>query len=257
VTASAAPAAAGAGERPAVPRDLGTAGGYRVWGLDAGETGGPELRFVGRDATRPGRPARRPPAAEVLRAVGGDAAPQLVAGLRQVHSPRVLEARHGGVRGEGDALITRRAGLALCVVTADCVPVLIAAGDWIAAVHAGWRGLVGGVIGAAVDRLVEAGAGEPASWRGWIGPAIGECCYEVGPEVAERVAAASSPRVVVPVAGANPRLDLVAAAAHQLAAAGVPHAWLLRCTRCDDASLWSYRRHGAAAGRNLSFIWKP
>jgi polyphenol oxidase len=257
VTAGAAPAAAAAGGRPAAPRDLGTAGGYRVWGLGAGETGGPELRFVGRDVTRPDLPAHRPPAAEVLRSVGGGAAPHRVAGLRQVHSQRVVEARHGGVCGDGDALITGRAGIALSVVTADCVPVLIAAGDWIAAVHAGWRGLVGGVIGAAVDRLRAAGAGEPSSWRAWIGPAIGECCYEVGPEVAERVAAASSPRVVVPVAGANPRLDLVAAAAHQLAAAGVPHAWLLRCTRCDDASLWSYRRHGEAAGRNLSFIWRP
>ena len=252
-------AAAAPEGRPPVPRDLGEIGGYRAWG-STGVDSGVRVRFAGRHADAPDpspeRPARRPSPAEVLRAAAAGEAPAEVAGLRQVHSPRVLEARQGGLCGEGDALITDRAGLALSVVTADCVPILVAAGDWIAAVHAGWRGIAGGVVGATVERLREAGAGDPASWRAWIGPAIGACCYEVGPEVAERVAAATRGGVVVPVAGANPRLDLLAAAAHQLAAAGVPHTWLVRCTRCDDAALWSYRRHGKAAGRNLAFIWK-
>ena len=243
------------GGRPAVPRDLGEVGGYRVW---AAAGGGAEVRFVGRHRGAV-LPAERPTPAEVLAAVAGAAgagAADAVATLRQIHSAEVLEADRGGLCGEGDALVTDRAGLALSVVTADCVPVLIAAGPRVAAVHAGWRGIVAGVVPATVERLRAGGAGETGTWSAWIGPAIAECCYEVGDEVAERVAAVSSPDVVVPVAGGNPRLDLVAAVRHQLAAAGVPVTWMVRCTKCDEASLWSYRRDGAATGRNLAFIWK-
>jgi len=62
----------------------------------------------------------------------------------------VLPAEASGLQGEGDALISERDGLALCVVTADCVPVLLAGPDGLAAVHAGWRGIAGGVIPAAL-----------------------------------------------------------------------------------------------------------
>ena len=85
--------------------------------------------------------------------------------LRQIHSARVVEGAAGHC-GEGDALVTRDPRLALRVVTADCVPVLLASETAIAAVHAGWRGLAAGVIGAAVERL-----GEPGSTKaGPCGP---------------------------------------------------------------------------------------
>ncbi|KAB2959206.1 MAG: polyphenol oxidase family protein, partial [Thermoanaerobaculia bacterium] len=104
--------------------------------------------------------------------------------LRQVHSARVLEAAAGAC-GEGDALVTGRAGVAATVATADCVPVLLAVPGAVAAVHAGWRGVVAGVVPAALERVRE--RGDLARAVAWIGPSIGPCCYEVGEEVAAQV----------------------------------------------------------------------
>jgi YfiH family protein len=176
--------------------------------------------------------------------------------VKQVHSAIVLSADGPGRAGEGDAVITRETGLALSVVTADCVPVLVAAGGWIAAIHAGWRGIAAGVVQATVERLRAEGAG-PAR-TAWIGPAIGGCCYEVGPEVAEAVAAASTPDAILAWPGsARPHLDLLHAVRTQLEAAGLTDVHpLVACTRCDTARLHSYRRDGNAAGRNLAVIWK-
>ena len=135
---------------------------------------------------------------------------------------------------------------------------LISAGEWIAAVHAGWRGIVAGVVAATVRRLAELGAADPAAWTAWIGPAIGGCCYEVGSEVAEQVAAASTTDAVLAWPDATkPHLDLARAVLAQLTAAGVTDLHpLVSCTQCDRERLWSYRRDGTAAGRNVALIWK-
>jgi hypothetical protein len=195
---------------------------------------------------------------DVLRVVGAELP---VAWAKQVHSARVLVAREGRC-GEGDALVGGE-GLALSVASADCVPLLIAAGPRVAAVHAGWRGIEAGVIPAAVARLVadaEAAGddADPAAWSAWIGPAIGPCCYEVGPEVADRVAAASSDEAIVPRPGGRPHLDLPIAALAQLVRAGLgtvrPTLW---CTRCEPDRLHSYRREGPTTGHNLAFVWRP
>ena len=170
--------------------------------------------------------------------------------LEQVHSADVLEAQ-SGLNGPGDALVTTRSELALAVVTADCVPVLLAGGGGIAAVHAGWRGLAGSIVPAAVGRL----ECEPEAMEAVIGPAIGPCCYEVGPDVADRVRAASSDDVVHGGRRERPHLDLVAAAREQLVRSGVDRIRAINvCTRCDER-LWSYRRDGPGAGRNLAAIW--
>ncbi len=213
-------------------------GGHPVW---SDREGGVEVRFVGRgpDASR-----RR-----ILRAAAGR--PLDLAWLEQVHSARVREARPGPC-GRGDALVTRRTGLALAVAAADCVPVVVAGPGRLAAIHAGWRGIAAGVVPRAVERL----GGEASELAAWIGPAIGPCCYEVGDDVAERVEAASGPRAVRAGARGRPHLDLPAAVAAQLAACGVHEASpLATCTRCHPELLWSYRRDGAAAGRNLTFAW--
>lgn len=180
------------------------------------------------------------------------AAPQ-VAWAKQVHSAQVLPAAAPGLQGEGDALISEHEGLALCVVTADCVPVLLAGPDGLAAVHAGWRGIAGGVIPATLANRTGLDR-----WTAWVGPAIGACCYEVGPEVAEQIAAASDSSVVLSRGpGQQPHLDLHAAVRHQLTAAGVGEVICVPgCTRCDSERLWSYRREGARAGRNHAFIWR-
>ncbi len=215
------------------------AGSTWVWQAQRGDV---EVRFTGRG------PAHEREA--VLRAVA-PAAPA-VAWAKQVHSAVALPARPGAC-GEGDALFTEEAGLALSVATADCVPILIAGPAGLAAVHAGWRGIAAGVVPATLEKL----QGRPAEWTAWIGPAIGACCYEVGEDVAEQVAAASGSGIVTINPGGQHHLDLPGAARCQLQTAGIGEVIVLpRCTRCDEATLWSYRREGKRAGRNLAFIWR-
>jgi len=187
---------------------------------------------------------------EVLSRITGRQRP--VSWARQVHSARVLAARPG-MCGEGDALVSGGDDVALSVVTADCVPVLLAGPAGIAAAHAGWRGIAAGVVGATVAAM----AGDPASCIAWIGPAIGSCCYETGPDVADQVAAASDPAIVTPGPAGRPHLDLQQAVRRQLQDAGVRQIQVLPlCTRCEAASLHSYRRDGKAAGRNHAFIYR-
>ncbi|HWN43207.1 MAG TPA: polyphenol oxidase family protein [Thermoanaerobaculia bacterium] len=201
-----------------------------VWSDRRGDV---EIRFTGR-----GPAGERQ---EILARVEPDAPP--VAWARQIHSATVLPA-HPGHCGEGDALLGDAPDLALSVVTADCVPVLLAGPNGLAAVHAGWRGLVGGVIPATLERL---GIVEAA----WIGPTIGPCCYEVGEEVAEQFPA----EAVVPGPADRPHLDLVAAARQQLK--GIEEVRTVAiCTRCAADRLYSYRREGKGVGRNVAFIWR-
>ena len=213
------------------------AGPYPCW---RGEREGVEARFVGRgpDADREA----------TLAAIGeGGLA---VAWTKQVHGAALREAAPGGC-GEGDALATAATGLALAISTADCVPVLLASPRRIAAVHAGWRGLAAGVLAPAIAAL-----GDPSAIHAWIGPAIGQCCYEVGDEVAAAVVGATTAEVARPGPRGRPLLDLAAAARCQLEAAGVGSvALLVSCTRCDPR-WWSYRRDGKGAGRNLAFVWR-
>ena len=153
--------------------------------------------------------------------------------------------------GQADALTTGSNRLALSVATADCVPVVVAGERSLATIHAGWRGLAGGVVANVVS-----GLSEPATaLRAWIGPAIGACCYEVGDEVAREVAAASAATVRHETA-TRPHLDLTAAAEIQLKREGIGHIETLRiCTRCHPEWLWSYRLDRDQAGRNWTFAW--
>lgn len=232
------------GDVPGIPGPE-LAGGHWVWRSRRGPA---HVVFAGRG------PAHERD--EVLRRIAGDRfpdAPADLAAARQIHSATVLPAQ-AGFCGEGDALWTDRAGLALSVITADCVPVVLAGPGGIAAVHAGWRGLVDGVIPATLRAL----SGPLPEWTAWIGPAIGACCYEVGEDVAEQVvAAAGDPAVAVPGPRGRPHLDLQAVARRQLESAGVGEVLALaRCTRCEAEKLFSYRREGKGAGRNIAFIWR-
>lgn len=171
--------------------------------------------------------------------------------LRQVHSDRVLAAKPG-LCGEADALVVEQEGLAAMVATADCVPIVVTGRHGATAIHAGWRGLAAGVVGAALERL-----GADAGAQAWIGPSIGPCCYEVGEEVAAAVAAASADEVILPGERGRPHLDLAGAAAWQLDRAGVARIrHVAACTRCRPEWLWSHRGDGAGAGRNLALVWR-
>ncbi len=149
---------------------------------------------------------------------------------RQIHSARVVEVQRdaSGPMGDADALVLRSPGAAL-VLTADCVPVLLAGEDGVAAVHAGWRGLSAGVIEEAAARL-------RSVWGAWVGPCVRACCYEVGAEVVAAFRASS-----LPVEGAD-RVDPASAAGAALARAGVTNAAVSGvCTACDPG-YFSYRR---------------
>jgi len=169
---------------------------------------------------------------------------------KQVHGATVLAGSQGHC-GDGDALITSQPQLPLSIATADCVPILLYGGGKIAAVHAGWRGLVAGIIGKTLDAM--AGAGQITAW---IGPAIGPCCYEVSPEVADAISASCDADIRRPGSGSRPHVDLLATTESQLSAAGVTGMERVPlCTRCETESLWSYRREGPLAGRNIAYAW--
>lgn len=208
----------------------------------AAESGTVRLNFLGRNTPR---------GADGLRH-HLEPQPEALGWLRQIHSNRVLEARPG-LTGEGDALFTSRENLALAIATADCVPVLLATHDRIAAAHAGWRGLVDGVLPATLARLAVAAKAVEA----WVGPAIGPCCYEVGDDVAGKLRAVGKAAAVTARPGRNPHVDLQAVALHQLRTLGIETIQRIDlCTRCNPDLLWSYRAQGEQAGRNWAIIWR-
>lgn len=177
---------------------------------------------------------------------------------KQVHGARVLDAigspssKHGE---EGDAILATTPGTTAAVRVADCVPVLIANVDsgHVVAVHAGWRGVVAGVVRAATTRLGD-GAKVAA-----IGPSIGSCCFEVGLDVAEAIArAAEDEGVIVERYGAaKAKVDLRRAVRAELRRAGLDDAAIEDvpgCTRCDADRFHSYRRDGDGSGRLIGVI---
>jgi hypothetical protein len=178
---------------------------------------------------------------------------------RQVHGSGVLVA--GGpetVATEADAVVTGAGGIAVGVVTADCVPVLLADREHrcAAAVHAGWRGAAAGVLEAAIMRLRDRFDVAPESLEAVIGPAVGPCCYAVGPEVSDAFRARTGETTAAAWSRRDGTLhvDLRAAVRSLLAAAGVTTAAIVGpCTACDRR-FCSYRRDGAGCGRQLSFI---
>jgi polyphenol oxidase len=201
----------------------------------------------------------------VARAAG---APLYVA--TQVHGAAIARVRVGdtpaelaGVRADG--LCSDRADVALAVFVADCIPAVVAdprTGAF-AAVHAGWRGTLAGVLPAAVRALAEHFGARAADLRVALGPAIGPCCFEVGPEVVEAFEAALPEAdalgvVVAPPAGAaKPRIDLKRANAILLERAGVPAASIdagPECTASDRARFFSFRRDRGATGQHIGFI---
>jgi hypothetical protein len=179
---------------------------------------------------------------------------------RQVHGTNVARVRAGDdptaiARIEADALITGDPEVTLGVFVADCIPAVVVdpRTGAVAAAHAGWRGTVAGVLPAVVRALAAEFGARPGDLRVALGPAIGACCFEVGPEVAREFetalgGAASAADVVMPsprgVAG-KWHVDLKAANRLLLARAGVdPDAVdaLTDCTCHDVARFFSYRR---------------
>ena len=170
------------------------------------------------------------------------------ASLRQVHGGNVLTATEPGRAGPGDALVTCTPGLPLAVMTADCVGVVLETDDAVGVAHAGWRGVVAGVVAATARRLEGLGRRPGPVLRAATGPLIGPCCFEVGPEVAGLF----HDRYVKSTGGMT-TVDLATAVRDQ-----VPQAewWSVEaCTRCDEG--WFSFRADRTEQRLATLGWIP
>lgn len=178
---------------------------------------------------------------------------------RQVHGTTVLAVgpdsdAAGCAATSADALVTTTRGVGLAVRVADCLPVLLAdpAAGVVAAAHAGRVGLAAGVLPATVERMRELGADRLTAW---IGPHICAGCYEV-PGAMRAEVAAGLPGAWATTTWGTPALDLGGAATVQLEAAGCRVVRVDPCTR-ETPGLHSYRRDGAASGRQAGIVWLP
>lgn len=183
--------------------------------------------------------------------------PQSPRWLHQVHGNRSLRLTceiHDGEL-EADAAFTSEPGVVLAILSADCLPILVCAddGNEIAAIHAGWRGLAGGVIESCIGRL----HGAPEKLSAWLGPAIGPQSYKVGDEVraafVERDASAQA--AFAPTRPGHWHCDLYTLARQRLAALGTTRISGGAFDTFADARFYSYRRDGVRSGRFASLIW--
>lgn len=170
--------------------------------------------------------------------------------VRQVHGATLVRARAldagagfadpASALGAADAIVTDAPGVAIAILTADCVPVVLAdpAGGTLAVVHAGWKGIVAGVIGEASRAF----AAEPLAA---IGPAVGPDHYEVGEDVADAIDAAVDGGAVAERDGPRPRIDLAATVERILRSLGVTQIERsASCTACEPERFFSHRRDG-------------
>ncbi|HKG39474.1 MAG TPA: polyphenol oxidase family protein [Conexibacter sp.] len=166
---------------------------------------------------------------------------------RQVHEAHVeRRATPDGALTEADGQATNAEGLAALVLTADCLPVALIGGRAAAMLHAGWRGLAGGVLENGVEALRALGDDGPL--QAAIGPGAGACCYEVGAEVHTAFGHDAQ----------RGTIDLKAIARERLEAAGVEATHDVGlCTMCSDPQLFfSHRRDGGITGRQAGITWR-
>jgi len=172
---------------------------------------------------------------------------------RQVHGARVRRASEppGPERPaeDEDGQATALRDAAALVFVADCLPVLLAAGGAVAAVHCGWRGLAGGIVEEGVLAMREVGAEGPVA--AVVGAGARGCCYEVGEEVLEHFEDVPGARV------GERNLDLPAVAAAKLAEAGVAEVHDVGlCTMCRNDVFFSHRADGGVTGRQAGVVWR-
>ncbi|HUH39874.1 MAG TPA: peptidoglycan editing factor PgeF [Castellaniella sp.] len=182
--------------------------------------------------------------------------------LQQVHGAEVYDAdgwQQPGTPPQADAAVTTRLGRPLAILTADCLPVVLADahGSVLGVAHAGWRGLVAGVLENTLDCMRRRAPGAQA-WRAWIGPAIGQAHFEVGPEVRDAFLA-QDPAQAMYFAGCAQSdrylADLAGIARHRLNRAGVVDIENSgHCTYRQCAYFYSYRRE-PRTGRQATVAW--
>ncbi len=178
--------------------------------------------------------------------------------LAQVHGTTVCDAGNRGKESPtADAAVSRSAGIACAVLTADCLPVLFSdrSGSAVGAAHAGWRGLAAGVLEATVDAM----RSDPSELLVWLGPAIGPRAFQVGRDVLESFCSGDpgAAESFTPERDGKWRADLYSLARRRLARAGVNAVFGGgRCTYTERDLFYSYRRGGAdASARMATLIW--
>jgi len=176
--------------------------------------------------------------------------------LSQVHGVTVVTDPGDGEIPEADAILSHRAGVVCAVLTADCLPVLFTSADGqeVAAAHAGWRGLVSGVLEATVAAMIA----DPGDTLAWIGPAISQPAFEVGDEVrqafVDRDPGADRHFIRNPLG--RWQADLAGLGRQRLAGAGVNRVYGGNtCSYGDSDAYFSYRRDGEC-GRMASFVFR-
>ncbi len=172
--------------------------------------------------------------------------------VKQVHGCDVVRVQEEGFAGQADGLMTACHDLRLVIQVADCVPVLLAAPWGVAAIHAGWRGAAGGIVSRALGQFLLESGGTAAEVAAWVGPAIGTCCFEVGPEVA-----ASFPQAVARRQRGRHHIDLAGAIAGGLIEKGLPETAVdvsRYCTRCHQHLWHSHRGSGGRPDRLVAWI---
>jgi hypothetical protein len=176
--------------------------------------------------------------------------------LRQVHGTSIVDARAKTLdKPQADGAVAHAAGAVCAVMAADCMPVLLADQDGgaVAAAHAGWRGLCGGVIEAALDAMRV----PPERVLAWLGPAIGPRVYEVGAEVREAFVAqdAAAAAAFTPTRPEHWLLDLYLVARQRLKERGVSRIYGGGfCTYSEPERFYSFRRDRTAE-RMAALIW--
>lgn len=179
--------------------------------------------------------------------------------LNQVHGAAVVELtpNNVGQTAKADASYTRHAGIACAILTADCLPVLLAdrEGTVVGAAHCGWRSLCGGVI----ENLVSEMAVAPETLQAWLGPAIGPDSFEVGPEVRDAFLD-HGPKAVHAFRAEGARSGHFMADIYALATLRLNHLGVSNvtggglCTVKDSDRFFSYRRDGRT-GRMATLVW--
>ncbi|RTZ44488.1 peptidoglycan editing factor PgeF [Candidimonas sp. SYP-B2681] len=187
--------------------------------------------------------------------------------LEQVHGAEVFDAdqgpefflTHHSIAPRADAAITTQANKVLAIMTADCLPIVLASADGLGLglVHAGWRGLAAGVLERTLDAL-RTRAGVGVSWRAWIGPGISQRHFEVGSDVFAAFVdedPLASVFFVEKVAGSKWMADLPGLARFRLHKAGVRNIELSGyCTFSEPETFYSYRRE-PQTGRMVTLAW--
>ncbi|MDD9889450.1 MAG: peptidoglycan editing factor PgeF [Gammaproteobacteria bacterium] len=181
--------------------------------------------------------------------------------MDQVHGSDVKTIASAGTVITADGLVTQESAIACCVLTADCLPILLTnqSGTEIAAVHGGWRGLRAGILHSVIDSM----RSKPDEIMAWLGPAIGPCHYQVGLEIREAFLKESAEDEAESVSRCfsqsdDPeklQFDLYALARFRLGRLGVSSLYGGSfCTHCDEKKFYSFRRDGVT-GRMASIIF--